>query len=159
MSNVKNAIFLILANIIIKSVHATLDSLARFAFGILYLVGLSLALICTNAFADERLTLNFNPGWKFIKADLPEAQQPGFDDSSWTTVSTPHTYNDVDTFDNFALSKLRGEQNQWSGRTWYRKTFILPDSANGKKIYIEFEAVRQVAEVYLNGHLLGTCKN
>ena len=31
--------------------------------------------------------------------------------------------------------------------------------AKGKKIYIEFEAVRQVAEVYLNGHLLGVCKN
>ena len=136
--------------------------LTRFRFrfgGILFLAGLSLALICNNALGDERLTLNFNPDWKFIKANPTNAQQPNFDDSSWTTVSAPHTYNDVDTFDNFALSKLRGEQNQWSGRTWYRKTFTLPESAKGKKVYIEFEAVRQVAEVYLNGHLLGTCKN
>ena len=35
----------------------------------------------------------------------------------------------------------------------------MPESARGKQIYIEFEAVRQVAEVYLNGHLLGSCKN
>ena len=136
-----------------------LGSLMRFTCRILYLAGLSLALSCSNAFGGERLTLNFNPDWKFIKADPTNAQQSNFDDSNWETVSTPHTYNDVDTFDNFALSKLRGEQNQWSGRTWYRKTFMLPDSAKGKKIYIEFEAVRQVAEVYLNGHRLGTCKN
>ncbi len=52
----------------------------------------------------------------------------------------------------------RGEQNQWGGRTWYRKTFTLPESYKGKKVYIEFEGVRQVAEVYLNGQLLGVSK-
>ncbi|MGH7951634.1 MAG: sugar-binding domain-containing protein [Limisphaerales bacterium] len=109
--------------------------------------------------AAERLTLNFNPGWKFIKADPAGAQQPDFNDAGWTTISTPHTFNDVDTFDNRSPGRMLGETNQWSGRTWYRKTFALPESARGKKIYIEFEAVRQVAEVYLNGHFLGTCKN
>jgi beta-galactosidase len=142
-----------------KTIQAAPGSLTRFTFGILYLAVLSLVLIGSNAFGEERLTLNFNPGWKFIKAYPAHAQQSNFDDSSWTTVSAPHTYNDVDTFENLALSKLRGEQNQWSGRTWYRKTFTLPDSFKDKKIYIEFEAVRQVAEVYLNGHLLGACKN
>ena len=65
----------------------------------------------------------------------------------------------MDTFDNFALPGLRGETNQWSGRTWYRKTFDAPKDWQGKKIYIEFDAVRQVAQVYLNGHYLGACKN
>jgi hypothetical protein len=44
----------------------------------------------------------------------------------WATVSAPHTYNDVDTFDDFSLPGHRGEQNQWGGRTWYRKTFTVP---------------------------------
>ncbi len=105
------------------------------------------------------MTLNFNPDWKFIKADPPGAQAPGFDDRSWTTVSAPHTYNDVDTFDDLSPGGMLGDTNQWSGRTWYRKTFTLPRSFQGRKIYIEFEAVRQVAEVYLNGHYLGACKN
>ncbi|HVU28688.1 MAG TPA: DUF4982 domain-containing protein [Verrucomicrobiae bacterium] len=112
-----------------------------------------------QAVAGERIVLNFNPDWKFIKADCPAAIQPGFDDSQWTTVSAPHTFNDVDTFDDFSPGKMFGETNQWSGRTWYRKTFALPESSRGKKIYIEFEAVRQVAEVYLNGHFLGASKN
>ncbi|HTR43620.1 MAG TPA: DUF4982 domain-containing protein [Pseudomonadales bacterium] len=112
-----------------------------------------------NLFAQERLVLNFNPDWKFIKADPSGAQEPAFDDSGWTTVSTPHTFNDTDSFNDISPGRMMGETNEWSGRTWYRKTFTLPDSARGKNVYVEFEAVRQVAEVYLNGHLLGTCKN
>jgi beta-galactosidase len=119
-----------------------------------------IALFLTNAIrADEtRHTLSFNSDWKFIKSDVPDAKNANFDDASWTTVSCPHTYNDIDTFDDFSLAGHRGEQNQFGGRTWYRKTFNAPDSWRGKKIYIEFEAVRQVAEVYLNGEFLGASK-
>jgi beta-galactosidase len=108
--------------------------------------------------AGERLVMNFNPAWKFLKADAAGAQGPGFDDQSWTTVSLPHTFNDCDTFDDWSLAGHRGEQNQWAGRTWYRKTFTAPESWKGKRVFIEFEAVRQVAEVYLNGQLLGVSK-
>ncbi len=120
---------------------------------------LALILWAPAAIAQGRLTLNFNPDWKFIKSDPTGAAQPDFDDSAWTTVSAPHTYNDVDTFNHLSRGNMLGDIDQWSGRTWYRKTFLLPESARGRDVYIEFEAVRQVAEVYLNGHLLGSCKN
>jgi beta-galactosidase len=116
-------------------------------------------LLGANAFAAGRVTLNFNPDWRFIKDDPAGAQAPGFDDKGWTVVSAPHTYNDVDTFDNWSTPGHRGEQIQWSGRTWYRKTFTAPAAWAGKKVFIEFEAVRQVAEVYLNGQLLGVSKS
>jgi beta-galactosidase len=109
--------------------------------------------------ADERLTLNFNADWKFIKADVPGAARPDFKDDSWSNVSTPHTFNDVDTFDHQSPGRMLGETNQWSGRAWYRKNFTLPDSMKGRQVFVEFDAVRQVAEVYLNGHYLGVCKN
>ena len=35
----------------------------------------------------------------------------------------------------------------------------VPDDLRGKRVVIEFEGVRQVAEVYLNGHLLGGSRN
>jgi beta-galactosidase len=117
-----------------------------------------LVMVCGKSPAAERLVLNFNPDWKFSKADPNGAQQPGFDDRQWSSVSAPHTYNDIDTFDDWSIPGHRGEQNQWGGRTWYRKSFMLPDSFRGRKVYIEFEAVRQVAEVYLNGRLLGVSK-
>lgn len=109
--------------------------------------------------AEGRLTLNFNPDWKFIKADPADAARVDFNDSNWTTISTPHTFNDTDTFDHYSPGNMLGDTNQWSGRTWYRKTFELPESERGQMVYIEFEAVRQVADVYLNGHFLGSCKN
>lgn len=118
----------------------------------------ALLLLGGVARAGERQKLNFNPDWKFLKADPAGASSAEFDDHGWKTVSTPHTFNDTDTFDDWSLSGHRGEQKQWSGRTWYRKSFTVPDAFRGKKVYIEFEAVRQVAEVYLNGKLLGTCK-
>src|SRR5262245_9449513 len=122
-----------------------------------------LALLATlmlgaAALAGQRATFNFNPDWRFIKDDPAGASDPAFDDRSWSVVSTPHTYNDVDTYDDSSLSGHRGEQNQWGGRTWYRKTFVAPQDWTGKKVFIEFEGVRQVAEVYLNGKLLGTSK-
>ncbi len=108
--------------------------------------------------AAQRVTLNFNPDWKFIKEDVTGAQGVDFNDTGWTNVSAPHTYNDTDTFDDWSIRGHHGEQNQWGGRTWYRKTFTVPQSFQGKKVFIEFEAVRQVAEVYINGKLLGTSK-
>ena len=100
-------------------------------------------------------TLNFNPDWRFVQADIPGAEKAAFDDSAWSVVSAPHTYNDVDTFDDFQEEGHVGERNQWGGKTWYRKTFIAPDSWADQQVIIEFEAVRQVAEVFLNGEFLG----
>ena len=124
------------------------------------LFAVSLCTIAKSDAADEasRQKLNFNADWRFIKQDIAEAKNPAFEDGGWARVSCPHTYNDTDTFDDFSLPNHRGEQNQFGGRTWYRKTFDAPQTWSDKKIYIEFEAVRQVAEVYLNGELLGISK-
>ena len=120
--------------------------------------GLCLWLLSSAAVAAESSKLNFNPDWKFLKADPAGAAAPAFDDTAWSSVSLPHTYNDIDTFDDWSTPNHVGEMNLWSGRTWYRKTFVLPETLKGKKVFIEFEAVRQIAEVYLNGQLLGVSK-
>ena len=42
------------------------------------------------------MTLSFNPGWKFFKGDVTNAAETSFDDSKWSDVSAPHTYNDAE---------------------------------------------------------------
>ncbi|HLP26603.1 MAG TPA: glycoside hydrolase family 2 protein, partial [Acidobacteriota bacterium] len=117
-----------------------------------------LTLTAALALHAERLTVNFNADWRFTKSDPVNASAPAFDDGDWERVSTPHTFNDVDTFDNWSLPGHRGEQQQWSGRTWYRKHFPAALAWRGKKVFVEFEAVRQIAEIYLNGTKLGVAK-
>jgi beta-galactosidase len=122
-------------------------------------VALLLCLILSAVMASaQRTVLNFNADWRFLKADPAGAAAPGFNDGEWDRVSAPHTFNDVDTFENWSLPGHRGEQEQWSGRTWYRKHFDAPPDWRGRKIFIEFEGVRQIAEVYLNGQLLAVAK-
>ena len=47
---------------------------------------------------SPRARINFNLNWKFIREDVAGAEAPDFDDSHWTTISTPHSFNDVDSF-------------------------------------------------------------
>ena len=105
--------------------------------------------------SDARQKYNFNSSWKFVKANILSAADAKYDDTSWETVSCPHTFNDIDTFDDFAEGGHNGESKQWRGTVWYRKHFSLPLSAKGKKVYIEFEGVRQIADVYINGTFIG----
>lgn len=125
-------------------------SLSALAFAIL--------VIAAQAAGSPRATINFNPDWRFTKSDPSGAASPAHDDTAWERVSVPHTFNDTDTFDDWSLAGHRGEWEQWSGRAWYRKTFPTPGAWRGKKVFIEFEAVRQVGEVWLNGKKLGACK-
>lgn len=94
---------------------------------------------------------NFNIGWKFKKEDIPAAKAEDYDDTDWESVSLPHTFNDTDTFDNYMEGGHNGERSMFTGKTWYRKRFLLEESQKDKKILIEFEGVRQAAEVYING--------
>src|SRR5215472_4894950 len=41
---------------------------------------------------------------------------------------------------------------------WYRTTFTPPASYAGKQIWLTFEGINYVADVFVNGHQLGTIK-
>jgi len=38
-----------------------------------------------------RQVYNFNPGWRFYKGDIKNAEKTDFDDSAWEVVAIPHT--------------------------------------------------------------------
>lgn len=83
--------------------------------------------------ASLRATYNFNPGWRFIREDVPDAVKPDFDDSAWAAISTPHTWNDVDSYRSF-ISHSGGDRNTFAGIGWYRKHFKLPASAKATRV-------------------------
>lgn len=105
---------------------------------------------------NNRIVYNLNYDWKFIRSDISGAQNPGYGDASWKTVSLPHTYNDVDLFDTW----VTGSGNYgWAGKTWYRKHFKLDAALTGRKVMVEFEGIRQAGEFYINGTWIGRHEN
>ena len=105
-----------------------------------------------------RTTFNFNPGWKFFKADLTNAEQVVFDDSKWSDISAPHTYNDVDSY-TALISHSGGDRRAWTGIAWYRKHFKLPAGAKDGKVFLEFEGLKQAGRFWVNGKFAGKYEN
>ncbi|MGH7951297.1 MAG: glycoside hydrolase family 2 protein [Limisphaerales bacterium] len=101
---------------------------------------------------------NFNPGWKFFKGDVTNAEMVDFDDSKWSDVSAPHTYNDTDTYDEM-ISHSGGERHEYMGVAWYRKHFKLSASAKDGKVFLEFEGLKQAGRFWVNGKYVGQYEN
>ncbi|MGA7744972.1 MAG: DUF4982 domain-containing protein [Polyangia bacterium] len=98
---------------------------------------------------------SMDPGWMFIKQDVSGAQATTFTETGWTSVSTPHTYNDVDSY-RVLIDHSGGDHGMYAGPAWYRKHFTVPATFAGNKFIVEFERVRESATFYINGTQVGT---
>lgn len=107
--------------------------------------------VATSA-ARARTTSNFNSGWRVLVGDPEGAETPDFDDSAWKQVTTPHAWNEDDAF-RLSIARLP------TGVAWYRKHFELPPGSEGKKVFLEFQGIRQGGEFWLNGHRIGLHEN
>ncbi len=100
----------------------------------------------------QRVTMDF--GWKFMLGDPAGAEVPTFADSAWQAVDLPHDWSIHLAFDPATPSGRAGGFLP-TGIGWYRKTFRLPPADAGQSVEIEFEGIRERAQVWINGHLLG----
>jgi beta-galactosidase len=107
---------------------------------------------------SPRQKLNFNIGWRFLREDTANAELPVFDDSKWAMVSTPHTWDDVDSFRQL-ISHSGGDRGTYKGIGWYRKHFKLPSELSSDLIFLEFEGMRQAGDIFLNGKSIGLYEN
>ncbi|WP_046263932.1 sugar-binding domain-containing protein, partial [Streptomyces sp. WM6386] len=103
-----------------------------------------------DAAPNPRVWIHINNGWRFVRADVTGAEAPGFDDSGWASVNTPHTWNAVDGAD--------GGNDYYRGVGWYRRHYTVPSELAGKRLYLQFAGVNQVADVWVNGTYLGQHK-
>jgi len=108
--------------------------------------------------ASPHTIYNFNPGWKFIREDVTNAEAAGFDDSHWSEVSAPHTYNDTDSYTQL-ISHSGGDRHAWTGIVWYRKHFKLPAGAKAGKVFLESEGLKQAGRFWVNGKPAGKYEN
>ena len=102
--------------------------------------------------ANNREKYNFNPQWLLHVGDIQGAEKSSFSDKDWKKVTLPRAFNEDEAF----KVNIKYMTDTIS---WYRKHFKLPETAKGKKVFIEFEGVRQGAEFYLNGKHIGRHEN
>jgi len=105
--------------------------------------------------AAQRQELILDDGWrfKFGEPDLSQSS-PGFDDRGWKQISVPHSWNRIGEY---ALERSADTNND-QGIGWYRLTVSAPAAAPGMRQYLDFAAVGNIADVWVNGRHVGTHK-
>lgn len=120
--------------------------------------------------AQNRVVKDLN-SWKFTRGDQTAAQEPGFDDSKWETVTVPHDWAIYGPFDKeIDKQTIQIVQNneevasEKTGRTgalpftgvgWYRTHLSLPEYSDGQQVLITFDGAMSNAVVYVNGRKAG----
>ncbi|HYG23702.1 MAG TPA: beta-galactosidase GalA [Verrucomicrobiae bacterium] len=118
----------------------------------------------------ERLLMD--SGWRFflgnewgIAQNLSKAgtgsgpASASFSDASWRVVNLPHDWAVELPFNINADSahgfKALGRGFDSNSVAWYRRTFVLPEQDQHKRIWIEFDGVFRDSEVFVNGWFVG----
>lgn len=104
---------------------------------------LVLLSVCVLIPASGRDKSPFNGEWLFKKAEnLLKAPDEG-----WQPVTIPHTWNAED---------MQVKKNIfYAGEAYYRKTYTPDRSLSGKRLFLRFEGVASVADIYINGVVAG----
>ena len=114
---------------------------------ILLFLTLSLSVMISPAIEAMPDSRSINKNWFFIKEDVPDMLETDRTRLVWEQVSIPHTWNYDDVVDE--------EPGYYRGIGWYRKTLPLDEAIDNKEVYLYFEGVNQVAEVFVNGEYAG----
>jgi len=116
------------------------------------LLGTTSLLLAQSTSSEVRISQLFNFGWKFHLADVPDAQNPGFNDAGWRSLDLPHDFQIEQPWDKNAS---RGRGFKAMGIGWYRKTFKADPSWKGKQVVLDFEGIMLHGDVWVNGRKIG----
>ncbi len=118
----------------------------------------------------ERLLMDF--GWKFHLGDdwgigysLAKAgmgigpANPDYSDASWSSVDLPHDWAIELPFDPKADGshgfRAIGDGFAANNVGWYRRSFELPASDEGRRLWLEFDGAYRDCTVFVNGWFVG----
>jgi beta-galactosidase len=84
-------------------------------------------------------------GWFFIKRDVGLANPQ----TQWSPVTVPHTWNAEDGRDGGGTC-VQSRDGYYRGPGWYRRPIKIDESLKGKRLFLRFEGVGSVADIYIN---------
>jgi hypothetical protein len=147
----------------------------RFKGGILLSVsiGLLVVVVCLSqpAAAASLEPMLLSSGWQLqsaakISQDGREISSPGFHPDGWNAATVPGTILTSLVNDGIYPEPLYGENNRPDKipeslcRTsyWYRTTFKVPRDYAGKTVWLNFDGINYIAEVWVDGKDIGTIR-
>ena len=126
----------------------------RLATWLLPMMAILMAACTTMPLPEEspRERINFDSDWLFMLADLPNGEATNLNDTSWRKLNLPHDWAIEGDFSKENPSGYAGGALP-GGIGWYRKHFIIDsaDIANGCRVYLDFDGVYMLSNVYING--------
>lgn len=101
---------------------------------------------------SPRERLNFDNDWKFCLTDGEGIETTDYDDTAWRSLNLPHDWAIEGDFSKDNPSGYAGGALP-GGIGWYRKTFDIDstDLADGRRIYLDFDGIYMLSNVFVNG--------
>src|SRR5215472_14943310 len=115
----------------------------------------SVLLFATSLTLDaaSREITDLNSNWRFQRGDnaavggtAMHPADPIFNDADWQTISIPHCWGWEDA---------QQGKSYYHGPGWYRRELNIGAPKAGRRYFLRFEAAGSVADVYVNGKVLG----
>jgi len=121
--------------------------------GSVLLVFLSIAGCTADQNPFQSIDISLDSDWYFLRKDIPEAKNPGYDNRNWRLLNLPHDWSIEGKYD-----RHNTPQNAWLpiGVGWYRKEININKAWLQKTIFIHFDGVYMNSTVYVNGKKAGT---
>ncbi|WP_321335262.1 discoidin domain-containing protein [uncultured Bacteroides sp.] len=134
-----------------------------------FLTGLAAVSFIAVAHAQIVYLHSNNPNvhWKVkalaeVASNVSQLSQNDYNISSWVDAVVPGTvFNSyvvagLEKDPNFGDNIYKVDRSKYDRSFWYRTTFKVPASYDKKLIWLNFNGVNRRADIYLNGHLLGS---
>jgi beta-glucuronidase len=96
---------------------------------------------------DISLAARDSIGYANLVSESQNRFSPDYDDGSWDTKNIPSVENTMYTYPKVP--------EYYEDGVWYRRSFSIPDSIQGKFVKLMFYAVNYTSDVWINGHYLG----
>ncbi len=128
-----------------------------------YSIILALIFLSLSFVGNGREVTTFNGGWQFKKGPFNKSStvlNQSFIGGNWQEVAIPHTWNADDMQREMAnTSSFRNPQERfYTGEGLYKKIYTPDASLSNKRVFLKFEGVGSVAEVYVNNQFAGRHK-
>jgi len=116
---------------------------------VLFSSNVFMIMIILLAFSESpaRDIKQINSPWEFIKTDFEKDLANS--DHTWQKVIIPHTWNNLDA---------QSGEGFYRGTAWYRKSLQIHGTLENKRVFLRFEGVGHIADIYVNGKFIGNHK-